>query len=540
MLSRKFPSFFRSFFRKQLCIFGQSAKKTQKRKQPLTKLPLRGIMMMIHIFERSMILKNRISIRISAALLALLMCLPLAACATGDSGSTAGTGTSASTEANSESSYVPTIEQKDYDCDFNIVTDGTLAKEYITLTEEQNSGGTLDTAVFERSVKIKDHLGVQCVLQDAGDWLAYSGNVIRTVQAGDDDYQLVYTNTYQGVTDFLTNNALYSFDDLETINLDAPYWSKTLMDEITVNDQHLLGYNDSCLSYLYLIAFNKDLQTNFQVESPYELVRNKEWTLEKMMSVASVVKRDDGNNSWGAEDTYGITGWGWQPLISLVTSSDLKIVERNADGDFVLAYDNNRDRLLDVLDTVFKMYNADYTWFWKSVPEADTVVSFTAGTSLFMFASSASLDTYRETDLRFGVLPYPMFDKAQGSYKHLNWNGLMAIPGSIRNPEMVGDVLEMMAYYTAPVKDAFYEDLLSAKIAEAPDDVEMLNIIWDTQVSDVGLFSSNSSKEMDSLVYMVPMMCESGNITYSSYFRKYSKAAQTGLDKTYKQGKFAE
>ncbi len=485
-------------------------------------------------------MKNRIFIRVSAALLALLMCLPFAACATGDNGNAASTGTSASTNAESDTAYVPPIETKNYDCDFNIVIGGTFDADLILLEEEDNSGDSLDTAVFERSTKIKDKLGVQCVLQDAGSWTEYSGKVAQTVQAGDDDYQLVLTPVYQGVTDLITKNVLYNIDDLSAVNLNAPYWSKDLMDEIMIADQHLLGYNDACLSLVNLVVFNKDLQEDFQVELPYDLVRDMEWTLDKMMSMASVVKVDNGNSVWGAEDTYGITGWGWVPLISLITSADLKIVDRNADGDYVLAYNNNREKMIDLIDAVMNMYNADYTWFWKSIPADGTQVDFSAGTSLFQFFSSPSLTGFRDKDLRFGVLPYPMFEASQKEYRTLNWNGLMTVPNSIRNPDMVGEVLELMAYYTAPVTEAYYENLLSAKLADAPDDVEMLNIIWDTQVSDVGIFTCNSSGQMDNLVYMIPKMCESGSNSFESYFRKNSGAAQNGLDKTFKQGKYAE
>ncbi len=485
-------------------------------------------------------MKHRIPLRIASILLAALMCLSIVACATGESDETKSeTSGAASSETESTTEYVPPIETKNYDCDFNIVIGGTFIADLILLEQEDNTGDALDTAVYERAVKIEEKLGVTCVLQDAGDWLQYSGNVIRTVQANDDDYQLVLTPVYQGVCDLITKNVLLNFDELPAVNLDAPYWSKQLMDDIMIQDQHILGYNDACLSDVNLIVFNKQLQENFQVESPYTLVREKTWTLDKMMTMASGIHVDDGNGSWGAEDTYGITGWGWVPLISLVTSSGMRIVDRNADGDYVISYDNNKERMLELIDTVFELYNADYSFFWKSVPAAGTQVDFSAGTSLFQFFSSKSLTNFRDKDIRFGVLPYPMFVESQGKYETLNWNGLMTVPNTVRNRDMVGEVLELMAYYTAPVKNAYYEDLLSAKLADAPDDVEMLDIIWSTQVSDVGIFTCNSSTQMDNLVYMIPKMCEAGNNTYSSYLQGNTKAAQRNLDKVFLQGDFA-
>ncbi len=496
-------------------------------------------------------MKHSLFPRLLALVLAGLMLLSVAACATTDenpdpseSSTTGDTNPSdpgdtvAETEAATE--YVPDIEKKNYDCDFNIVIGGTFDPDLIFLTEEDSTGDSLDTAIYERGVKIEDQLGVTCQFQDAGDWIAYSSTVARSVQAGDDDYQLVLTHVYQGVCDLITNNVLYDIGELEAVNLNAPYWAKDLMDDIQIDGKYLLGYNDMCLSDVNIIVFNKALQENFQVELPYDLVRDNKWTLDKMTAMASTVAVNNGDGAWTAEDTYGITGWGWVPLISLVTSSDINIVARNADDEYEIAYSWQNEKMLALIDKVFAMYDAEYSWFWKSTPADGTTVDFSAGTSLFQFMSSRSLTSFRDKDLRFGILPYPLWDEEQESYKTLNWNGLMGVPGSIKNPAMVGEVLELMAYYTAPVKYAYYENLLSAKLADAPDDVEMLNIIWATQITDVGIITANASTTMDEMVYMLPKMCEAGSNTYTSYMKGKAKRAQDALDKVFKQGRYAE
>lgn len=189
--------------------------------------------------------------------------------------------------------------------------------------------------------------------------------------------------------------------------------------------------------------------------------------------------------------------------------------------------------MLNLIDTVTNMYNAEWSWLWKSVHDASEVVDITTGRALFYFVSSLNLVSLKGEDVEYGILPYPMYDKQQENYRTLNWNGLLGVPASIKNPEMVGDVLEMLNYYSAPVKDAFYENLLGAKVAQSPDDVDMLNIIWDTVVSDVGIITCNSSGAMDNLVYMLPKMCENGNNNFASYMKSNTRSAQRGLDKLF-------
>lgn len=478
--------------------------------------------------------KNRFVSILVSLLLTSSMLLSLAACGEGEPQTPANTdapttGDQVVTEG--ETKYDPEIAQKDYDTEFNVVIGGTFHEPYYFV--EAGEGDTMSDSVYERQIKIKDHLGVDFTTQDCGGWLEYSGAIHRVVMAGGDDYHMVMTPVYQGVTDLITNNCLYDMAELPSVNLDAPWWHIDLMEEIKINDRYLLGYNDFCLSYVNVITFNKKLRNDYQLENPYDLVRNKEWTLDKFMSMASTVSSNTGDAAWGPEDTFGLTGWGWVPLIDFVTASNLKIVDKDADEHFYIAYEDNSEKVINLIDRITEMYNAEWSWMWKSIHDPGDVVDISTGRALFYFVSSGSLVSLKGEEVDYGILPYPMYDKKQENYRTLNWNGLLGVPASIKNDEMVGDVLEMLNYYSEPVKDAFYENLLGSKVAQSPDDVDMLNIIWDTVVSDVGIITCNSSTAMDNLVYMLPKMCESGNNNFSSYMRSNKRAAQGRLDKVF-------
>ena len=474
-----------------------------------------------------------------ALLLIAVMTLSAVACATGNETDETLDPNGTNAETNSETEYVPDIAVKNYDCDFNFVASGSsVPRDVIAIEDiEDTDAGDLENAVYERGIKLKDHLGVTLVYQDAGDWIAYAANVSKTVQAGDDAYQMVLTHVYQGVTDLITSNALYDIGELDSVNLEAPYWATELMEEVKVNDKYLIGYNDFCLADVKLIVFSKDLMDQYNLTAPYDAVINKTWTLDQMIGMASTVSADTGDGKWDKKDTYGISGWGWVPLISFVTSSDMKIVDRDETDYFKLAYENNSEKMISLIDKIMAMYQADYSFFWKSTDQgvADKMVKFSDGKTLFQLSDNKSLVPLREEDIRFGILPYPLWDEHQTEYKSLNWNGIFGVPGAIKNKEMVGDVLELMGYYTADVKTAYYEKLLGSKLAESPEDAEMLDIIWNSQVSDVGLIACNSSGSMDSLVYMIPKMCESGKANFASYMRQQSKSAQRGLDKVFSQ-----
>ncbi len=466
--------------------------------------------------------------KLLALLLAGLMILPAVACAKSDEPDETRDTFAAETAGEEDIGYKPDIEKTNYDCEFVVTGVGSI-RDWV-IPKEDTAGDPFEDSIYERAIRVKDHLGVTLVDVDAGDWIAYAGNILRTVQAGDDAYQMVATTIYQGVVELMSSGAMYDFAEFDAVNLDAPYWSFEYMDGLTIQDKYLLGYNDFCLSGTFCIVFNKDLMDRYGLNAPYDDVTNMKWTLDKLKSFVSVVSEDNGDNVWNEEDTYGISGWGWTDFIAFVQASGLRIVDRDEDDLYQVAYERNQEKLLDLLDKISEIYEAEYSYFWTPGTERNEL-SFGGGRTLTQLSSTTNLPSFRGETFRFGVLPYPMYDEQQDGYKNLNWNGNIMVPSSIKNPDMVGETIELMAYYTAPVKTAYFEDLLGSKLAEAPEDAEMLDIIWGSIVSDAGVITSNlSSNTLDHYLYLVPNVVRDGVGTYASYHKSKIKAANRALE----------
>ena len=472
--------------------------------------------------------------RLLAMLMAAGMLLSAVACAKSDptEGETQGATGSVTEE---ETGYKPNIAKTNYNTDFFIMNYSSILDDVLFVADESTRGDPMADSVYERALNIKDHLGVTIKLTDAGSTNEYATVIRRNVQSGEDAHQLVMTHGLIGAGTLVSGNCLYNYADFEDVNLDAPYWAGELMEEIRVEDKYYLGYGDLCLSEVLVVIANKDLMDEYKITAPYEDVRNYDWTLDKMISLASLVSKDNGDGKWDEKDTYGISGLAWIPFISFVTSSDMKIVEKDGDGVFSIAYSRNADKMTSLIDKLTQMHDADYSYFWPHTTGVE--LDFANGTTMFQLYHSSSLEILRAEEVRFGILPYPTYDANQKEYKSLNWNGLIAVPTTISNPDMVGETLELMNYYSADVKLAYHEKLLGTKLADSPDDAEMLDIIWDSQTSDVGLICCNSSYAMDNLVYLVPTLVGGydSRFSYASLLQRNMKAAQGGLDKVFKQ-----
>ncbi|MBP3666245.1 MAG: hypothetical protein J6K29_04255 [Clostridia bacterium] len=479
-----------------------------------------------------------VTLKIMALLLAALMVLPmLAACGDTD-GETSDTTGGVESEATTERQ--PAVAKKDYDdAEFvAIYCADTFNEGYFFIDEEDRKpGNDMDDKVYERALNVEEYLGVDIIAESGGNYQEYGTPIMNAVNAGDDSYQMVMTHVYHQVATFITSNVFRDFNDFESLQLDADYWNYGLMEDLSINDKMYCGYNDFCLANCYMIGFNKDMVAEYSntVGNLYDHVRNKTWTLEKMIEFTGLVSQDNGDGKWDDQDTYGFSCFAWVPLVSFQHSSDIPIVKEGADGDFYVSpMVDNAEKIVALDEMIYNFMNAEST-YTNSPFDGKAALTLKSGRVMFEIVNNYSLVSTKEDDVKVGVLPYPLWDSKQESYKTLSWNGVLGIPTTVQNDEMVGDVIEMLAWFSEPVNTAFYETLLGSKVADAPEDVEMLNLVWGGQVSDMGLVFSSSSGQMDRLLYAIPQhVCDKAP-AYATHYKANQKAAERMLNKMFEE-----
>ncbi len=477
-----------------------------------------------------------VTIKILALALAALMVLPmLAAC--GDTGETTDTTAGAETEATTEKQ--PAVSKKDYqDAEFTaIYCADTFNPGYFFIEEdERQPGNDMDDKVYERMLNVEEYLGVDIIAENGGNFQEYTTPLKNAISAGDDSYQMVMTHVYMEVANLITSNYLRDFQDFDSLQLEEDYWNYGLMEDLSINDKMYCGYNDFCLANCYLIGFNKDMVAEYAgtIGNLYDQVRNKEWTIEKMISYAALVSRDNGDGNWDDQDTYGFACHAWVPLVSFQHAAEIPIVKENADGEFYVSpMVDNAEKIVALDEMIYNFMNAESTYTWSPF-DGKPQLHLKSGRVMFEIVNNYSLVSTKEEDVKVGVLPYPKWDAKQEAYKTLSWNGVLGIPTTVQDDDMVGDVIEMLAWYSEDVNTAFYETLLGSKVADAPEDVEMLNLVWAGQVSDMGLVFSSSSSQMDCLLYAIPHhVSVAGKPAYATYYKQNQKSAERLLNKMF-------
>ena len=351
----------------------------------------------------------------------------------------------------------------------------------------EDTGTAMNAAIYQRTDLVRDYLGVEVVGHPgSAGGLTYASELTTLILGGTDTYQLILTHCYQGITALVGGGYLKDFNDFEYISLDADYWNSELMNGVEVQGNAYLGSSDYMIKDPNVIFFNKDILADYtQLESPYKLVDDKEWTLDKMFQMAAQVDVVT-EGATVADMTYGIVGKADWQAVAFADSCDCNWLVDNG-GYKELNMSAANERYLNVFEAISEA--SDQDWFGLYGKSSAEPLTIDSCKTLFSYESLQQAYKYRSqeggSDVKFGILPYPKYDVAQENYHSLNWSGFMAVPISVENSEMVEKTLEALAYFSQDTTVvAYYEKLLGARLAEAPDDARMLDVVFDGIVAN--------------------------------------------------------
>ena len=475
-------------------------------------------------------MKNNAYIRsISAVLLGSM----LVSCGSGTVSDDSGTSAETSSDFVSEETKKAFFEMEDYGgVEFNIhAPDWGLYSNYFNSDEQ--TGDSMDDALYERNKKVEEYLGVKISFEATGAIEEILKKVQQAVMSQDDSYQLVLTHCISSVYEMVTTDLLYDWKDLKYCNFEADYWNHSSMNDLEVNGHSFYAVSDYMLPDPNVILFNKGLIDQFSLENPYDIVRSGKWTIDKLIQMASSVTGDlNGDNKMDAEDRYGFASesdWLWN---SFLYSSQLHMVTRDGNGGYKLDLDKNKMlTLVEKLDTLINKSGDAYIYNGNVSEENKLPIS--KGRSLFEITSINRMRTLRETDVEYGIIPYPKFDEAQDDYYNNDWSGLMCIPKTVNDPDMVGKVCEMLAYYSGETaRPAYFNLLLGEKLARDEDSKEMLDLVFKNIVFDPGMNYFGFQSNMMNLFYTFhKLVINEKKSDYASWDAKYRGGAEAEIEK---------
>ncbi|MCL2814271.1 MAG: hypothetical protein FWD23_06700 [Oscillospiraceae bacterium] len=360
---------------------------------------------------------------------------------------------------------------------------------------ESETGEPINDAVFRRNCYVEEKLNVNIRQYSDTD---YFNKLQRSVKAGDNDYDAVRINLTSS-SSAVTAGLLAELDKIPYLNMEKLYWNKNAMDEMSVlNRQYFLLGDMNLLEKdaSTVILFNKKLQTDYQMEDMYALVKENKWTLDKIHELARGVGRDlDSDGKLDYDDMLGYMGIR-DTATSMLVGAGGSIASKDENDVPVLNLTSQKsaaaiDKIFDIMYDASAFYNLQKLYNTEPGRDVYKVAEavFDDNRALFYWVMMREVESFRNMETDFGILPLPKYDEAQKNYIttfNVYTGTSFGIPVNA-DLEFAGAVLEAMCESAYKLIIPQYFDInLYTKNVRDDESLEMLDIIFNSVTIDIG------------------------------------------------------
>ncbi len=487
--------------------------------------------------------------RILALILASLMLLSATACSdagTDNEGSAETAAPSADNAATEETvpeeTEIPVnLPDKTYDGEeVMFLTSLNTGYDWYTSYEiyaAELNGELINDSVFQRNATIEERLDIKIAETKLSDCHVAAK---ESIVAGDGQFDVIMPYLHSAMS-MAVEGSMLDLKQIPYLDLEKPWWDQRANENLQINDRLFISTGDIAIldnECTMVMFFNKDLVTEFGMESPYDLVLEGKWTMDALTDMALQVTIDkDGDGKMTNDDLWGISIADNAP-ISFFFSAGERVVKEDENGELQLMLGS--PRAYDVFDKIATLCYDNQVLSRHTTGKAgfdDVCLAFKAGNVMFVTFALVDINGLRDSEYEFGILPYPKYDEAQEEYNNLISTSIVSatsVPNTCQNPELTGVTLEAMAYYSVDtLTTAYYDNALKSRYVRDEESGKMLDIIFATRVYDLGfIFNWGNAGNLVTSLY-------TGKQTeYASGWEKIEKAAQKTMEKAIKQ--FAE
>ncbi len=477
--------------------------------------------------------KNVISLLLLASMLSAVACGGTEAPGGTDVGTTSAGETTAEVDTTARDSLPDNL---DFDgAEITMLVRGNLSMPEFFV--EEQSGDIVDDALYNRNAAVSDRLNVKLDFVEEpgayGEKETFAQKLTNSILAGDRAYDVV-AGYSMAIANLAADGMLYDLNETAYLDFSKPWWSDSLQKESTVNGKLFFASGDistNLLYYMYATFFNKTMMSEYDLESPYELVLDGKWTLDKLIEMTTDVYSDlNGDGKKDYDDRFGMVVADVY-IDPFFFGSGLKTTELDKDGVPQISPLFSSEKTQDLID---KLCTFLHTSNDAIIAKGGEERFFYFDQGRFMFSNNEILfavTNLRNKDFEYGILPVPKWDEAQDEYYTIASfpYSLYGIPIDVEDPDMVSAVLEALAsesYRT--VSPALFEVALKVKYSSDDYASKMYDILRETMTYDFGRVFTDS---LNSLTFsMFRDSVASDNTNWASTYAANSATLENKLN----------
>lgn len=361
---------------------------------------------------------------------------------------------------------------------------------YDIAPDDENSPDPLDQAILKRNKIIEELYNCKIVQKSSANPI---GELESDFATGE--------NTIDMVAD---RYALPAFSDgnfynVNNLNLDL---TKIWFDQGFVRDMTIDGklyalcgeFSIESLDATWAMFVNLDILENserIKDVNIFDLVRNYEWTLDKMLELCRYAQVNRGSDKMtldDPEDVFGLISSSEQ-IIGLYIGGGNVFVSKTDDenGNSSFSPGFNCQASVDTTDLIYEIVFDPSVSIPTSIK--DVGPAFTNGRSLFVSGVMSQAKDLAKAGVRFSVIPEPLLNTEQKTYYHHvdNHASYYAVPKTCSDIDVISDFIELLAYHSRFISYREYLNLYKDTYSFAGEDsYDMFDIIAHNRRYDAG------------------------------------------------------
>lgn len=489
--------------------------------------------------------------RILAFVLLVCMCLPLCAC--GGGGTTKpGTG-----DPLDNYTFIDNVGSHDFEGGEFVVS---LIPAYEwELYKEELEPDACDQKIEQRNRLLENRFNVEIVpdMVAGQDAPTHASAIRMAMQDGNpDEIDMVLIQRWLSgpvaMTGFvcdLRSEVPYVKDSVAK----EDWWDAKINDCYTIFGRQYIGVSDiniSAISSTWAVIFNRTHDQNYanathkkigtQFKSMYDVVDAGKWTLDSMNTIVKDFYYDNPSTgmigSPDVDDLFGLTSSSnahFREIFANAFNYDL-VVNDGINSPELMVMTNGMVTTIMQLDSMIK--STGFNSYGST--NTDWSKNFANGGALFFVTPLGTLDsdTIHDSDVEFGVLPYPKASEAQKEYYSGSNDSMSTIivPLNVSSRmTRTGAMVEAMAAEShQSVVPAYYEVILKYNATRDKDSVRMIEKIYAGRRYNLAEIHSGTGDYLrtttDGLAYLIRTIT-TGTENPADHWARVSPNYQNGL-----------
>jgi len=400
---------------------------------------------------------------------------------------------------------------------------------------EKENGDIINDAVYIRNKKIEEKYNIiisETVTKD------FIGDTRKTIKAGEDIYDVVCPHISE-VAPLAQEGNFIDLFKIPGMDLSEPWWNQGCIRDLSIIRKLFVIQGDLLIldnDALEVMIFSKTLIKDNGFGSPYDMVKNGEWTIDVLIEMSKAVSRDlngDGQ-MYIKDDLFGCIVVAGSSNSFMVAGNE-KVAAKDENDLPVITFGSERGyRVLDAISRLMLDENSVvhlHRYEGQFPIYEEQVKMFSENRALFSWIRMRIVESLRAMETDFGIIPLPKLDKQQEKYitnnNPINGAGL-SVPNTAGNLERTGMILEdLCAESRYILQPAYYELNLRGKFVRDDESQEMLDIILNNTAYDIGYINNFGGFQEVILRYG-----QNKKTDYASAFEQYKTRMQNDIEKT--------